>query len=297
MFKPHLALGQVISEKEVHKIFECQTTIGIRMSKKNNLFVLMSGSAKKKVYHDKWEGDILYYIGTDIKADLDGNQTLIRGNGNNNAQLREVWYDTSESKKQIFLFIKKETDKCVYKGPVTLISEPYMDWRDSSKQSKVWVFPVKLCNQNEIENEVEFEHAVSKAFDLDLLELYKKAKGKAASMQPENVQKRYESKSYYYERNPDVSAYAKKRAFGICDLCRKEAPFKDKYGIPYLEAHHVEWLSRGGLDEIDNVVALCPNCHSKMHIIDESTDIDKLTSRVFTYHNMLKKMYHKKDVY
>ncbi|WP_296863638.1 HNH endonuclease [Thermosyntropha sp.] len=29
---------------------------------------------------------------------------------------------------------------------------------------------------------------------------------------------------------------------------------------------HIEWLSRGGTDTIDNTVALCPNCHRKMHV-------------------------------
>ena len=69
MFNPNLSVGQVLTEKEVHNVFECQTTLGIRMSKKNNLFVIMSGSAKRKIYDDKWVGDTLYYNGTDINSD------------------------------------------------------------------------------------------------------------------------------------------------------------------------------------------------------------------------------------
>ncbi len=79
-----------------------------------------------------------------------------------------------------------------------------------------------------------------------------------------------------YIRNSKVAAYTKIRAAGICQLCGQPAPFKDKDGEPFLENHHIVWLSRGGTDTIDNTCALCPNCHRKMHILDMQEDIDKL---------------------
>jgi 5-methylcytosine-specific restriction protein A len=79
-----------------------------------------------------------------------------------------------------------------------------------------------------------------------------------------------------YERNAYVSEYAKRRANGICQLCEREAPFKNKDGELYLETHHVEWLSKGGTDTLDNTVALCPNCHRKMHVLDLEEDKSKL---------------------
>ena len=79
-----------------------------------------------------------------------------------------------------------------------------------------------------------------------------------------------------YARNASVSLYAKMRANGICQLCGNPAPFQDHHGNPYLETHHIVWLSRGGSDTIDNVAALCPNCHRKMHILDSPSDIEKL---------------------
>ncbi|WP_083791491.1 HNH endonuclease [Chlorobium ferrooxidans] len=51
-------------------------------------------------------------------------------------------------------------------------------------------------------------------------------------------------------------------------------------GDPYLESHHVIWLSRDGRDSVDNVVALCPNCHRKMHIRDEKIDREVLITRI-----------------
>lgn len=79
-----------------------------------------------------------------------------------------------------------------------------------------------------------------------------------------------------YIRNSKVAAYTKIRAAGICQLCGQPAPFKDKDGEPFLENHHIVWLSGGGTDTIDNTCALCPNCHRKMHILDLQEDVDKL---------------------
>ena len=78
------------------------------------------------------------------------------------------------------------------------------------------------------------------------------------------------------QRSSIVANIVKERAAGVCQLCNKPAPFYNKSGEAYLECHHVEWIARGGADEIYNAVALCPNCHRKMHILDELDDVSKL---------------------
>lgn len=72
-------------------------------------------------------------------------------------------------------------------------------------------------------------------------------------------------------------------ANGKCKLCNKDAPFIDKNGIPFLETHHIIWLAHGGLDTIENTVALCPNCHKKIHNLDLKEDIEKLTQIAKNY--------------
>ena len=79
-----------------------------------------------------------------------------------------------------------------------------------------------------------------------------------------------------YMRDRYVSEYAKQRANGVCQLCNLPAPFIDRDGKPYLESHHIIWLSDGGADSICNTVALCPNCHRKMHALNLDEDIKKL---------------------
>lgn len=69
-----------------------------------------------------------------------------------------------------------------------------------------------------------------------------------------------------YRRNPDVIAEALYRASGMCQHCNEPAPFvRAKNNEPYLEVHHILPLAAGGKDTLDNVVAVCPNCHRKAH--------------------------------
>ena len=86
-----------------------------------------------------------------------------------------------------------------------------------------------------------------------------------------------------YERNTTISAAVKQRAEGKCDLCGNDAPFVDDLGQPFLEEHHVEWLMNGGSDSLNNAVALCPNCHRKMHICNDASDVEKLYQRIKYY--------------
>jgi len=69
-----------------------------------------------------------------------------------------------------------------------------------------------------------------------------------------------------FERNPDVVATVLLSAAGRCDLCEGPAPFERAVdGTPYLEVHHIRALADGGEDTLRNAVALCPNCHRKVH--------------------------------
>ncbi len=83
-----------------------------------------------------------------------------------------------------------------------------------------------------------------------------------------------------FQRSGLVANFAKRRANGFCQLCNNPAPFNNKNGQPYLESHHIIWLSEGGRDKIENAVALCPNCHKKMHILNLGEDKDRLYSAI-----------------
>jgi 5-methylcytosine-specific restriction protein A len=68
-----------------------------------------------------------------------------------------------------------------------------------------------------------------------------------------------------YQRSRDVRNYILARAAGNCEGCKAPASFLRKDASPYLESHHIRRVSDGGPDDRLFVIALCPNCHRRVH--------------------------------
>lgn len=66
-------------------------------------------------------------------------------------------------------------------------------------------------------------------------------------------------------RSDAVRRYALQIAKGVCQGCGEDAPFLGEGGEPFLEVHHLHRRGDGGPDHPDNVIALCPNCHRRVH--------------------------------
>ena len=108
--------------------------------------------------------------------------------------------------------------------------------------------------------EKEFAQAVAKSLVLTSAQRQKRLK--QAPKKPEKIA----ITTTAYQRNPDVVAEVLVRDMGICESCRKPAPFKRRTDkTPYLEVHHLKRLVDGGQDTVKNAMALCPNCHRKAH--------------------------------
>lgn len=123
----------------------------------------------------------------------------------------------------------------------------------------------------EFEKEVESHRSANRT---DLLDDARNRGGKPS--------KSHVSTTVYY-RDPVIAAAVKERANGLCDLCGQSAPFNSANGLPYLEEHHLIRLADGGDDSVENAVALCPNCHRKMHVVKDVNDINNLKQRLLSY--------------
>lgn len=122
-------------------------------------------------------------------------------------------------------------------------------------------FEMTLLDQQSASNpEQAFYEAVSRALrDPQKNRLQRIAE---ADKIPQIVQ----SQATSFARNPDIVAETLYRAAGICQQCKRNAPFKRaKDGTPYLEVHHKVSLADGGEDSLENATALCPNCHREAH--------------------------------
>jgi hypothetical protein len=85
-----------------------------------------------------------------------------------------------------------------------------------------------------------------------------------------------------FVRNPAVVAFVRQRAKGRCEACRETAPFVKDDGSPFLETHHLIRLADDGPDTVENAVAVCPNCHRRLHHgADRLTLAENIRARLF----------------
>ena len=62
---------------------------------------------------------------------------------------------------------------------------------------------------------------------------------------------------------------------GRCQLCLYDP--RGRYGHRLCHAHHIQWLSRGGEDELENMALVCPNHHGAIHRDDATFDYQTLS--------------------
>lgn len=264
-----LAPGSEIDNRDLMKLFQVGMMGGMRRSNIKRHLVLISDPTKG-LYQDRWCGNILHYTGMGKKGDQEfksQNRTL-RG--------------SKALGLTVYLFEVLIKTKYTYHGEVELVQNPYKEvqFDESSELRKVIMFPLRLTAKGydplpQQSDVLSIEKLRQKALSkLSLNKLRKRAK-----LSPK-IPPRRQVKADQIVRNDYVVAYVKAAAKGKCDLCSQKAPFKNKDNLPFLECHHVKPLAKGGEDTYSNAVALCPNCHRKMHALNLSKDKKRLQTRI-----------------
>jgi 5-methylcytosine-specific restriction endonuclease McrA len=90
--------------------------------------------------------------------------------------------------------------------------------------------------------------------------------------------KKTEITTTVYFRDPAVRAWVLENCKGKCEACKSAAPFLLPDGYPFLEVHHMIPMALGGPDTIENAIALCPNCHRRLHL---SSDRELFNKEVY----------------
>lgn len=87
-----------------------------------------------------------------------------------------------------------------------------------------------------------------------------------------------ERRSYLYEtsvsRVRKFTEALRERYQDRCQLCSWCG--REHYRHALCEAHHIQWISRGGQDALENLVLLCPNHHRAVHAGDAVLDFADL---------------------
>ena len=252
-FDPGISVGKELTNNEMRALFKCGNMGGMRRSKQTGTLVIISDETKG-LYRDVWKNGVLHYTGMGKLGDqiLEGNQ---------NSTL--YYSDTNGIDVHLFEVIEKSI--YTYRGVVKLVDKPYQSMQpdDNDNMRKVWMFPVKPI----AEDTTIVKLSEKEILKLSNKELIRKSKISRVDREPQKVE------TIVYHRDPYLKEIIKRIANGKCQYCRAEAPFNDKNNEPYLEEHHVKRLADGGSDTIDNVVAICPNCHRRMHVLNDETDM------------------------
>lgn len=244
------SIGDEIRRGSIHDRFGGGRRGGISSPADHPFVFLFTGDEGEKYgYKDEFKPDGKFvYTGAGQEGDMTFDRSTNIGRWNSDVR------DHEENGDQLHLFEKSLIDDThvVYLGHYSCI-----DWHRE-------VLPDK---NREDRSAIRFrlERVVDVTSDDDPEDvtdedMWERAKA-SASEKPESQT----STSTEYETSEAVRKYALSWAEGVCQGCDEEAPFTNRNGEPYLEVHHVNRLGDGGPDHPDFVIALCPNCHRKVH--------------------------------
>lgn len=161
----------------------------------------------------------------------------------------------------------------------------------SDKIKKLFIYNKKpdvilTLNENETENDIDgdiVQDKVIKAFTYDItsLKFYNQN-----NRTPESYKK---GNTIRYKTNARIAKTALHLADYKCEINPEHITFISKLGKPYMEAHHLIPMAYQkdfsiNIDRIENIVSICPICHSAIHLGDVSTRLE-----------ILRKLYDKKE--
>lgn len=243
--------GLHYKRRSIHELYGGQQQGGISTPKNYPFIFIFTGeSGKQYGYRDGWSEDFTLYKYTG-EGQM-GNMEFIKGN--------KAIRDHLHNNKTIYLF------KYVSSGTVEFIAEmTYVDYEihmapDNSENLRRTIqFHLKRTDNTDQELE-----------DISFANYSLKELRRLAEKQVSVDTKHRISTNIVLKRAKAIKLYALKRANGYCESCNNEAPFVKPNGEPFLEVHHLRKLSDGGIDDPENVAAICPNCHRRVHYSKDS---------------------------
>ena len=249
--------GEIYNRRQdIHAVYGGQQQGGISTPKKYPaVFIFTGDSGEQHGYKDKFKPDGTYwYTGEGQRGDM----KMLRGN-------RSI-RDHQKEGKIIYLFESVDRGLVHFVGEASYLGHHHEERPDSEGNLRqAIVFELDVVSEGavmdvELSTAPKPERSLKALWKLPIDELEARAKAKPGeSIQPK------ERRVLTRQRSEAVKVFVQRRANGLCEACKKEAPFKTKENRPYLEPHHILRIADGGPDNPHWVAALCPNCHKQVH--------------------------------
>ncbi|AKK00035.1 HNH endonuclease [Pseudomonas sp. MS646] len=247
--------GQVYDRQtEIHDLFGGSRQSGISPSAQSPaVFIFTGDSGAQYGYADEYDDNgVFAYTGEGQSSDM----TLTKGN------LAIIQHANKGKALHLFEALGKSLGQR-YIGEFSYANHEWCTGKDKhGNERQLVVFnlvPVGLELSLE-DFDYEEDEVVSDVSSLEEARELALLAAEAGSV----GEKGFALRTVYY-RSKRIANYVLKRAGGICESCGKPAPFMKKNGSPYLEPHHVNRVSDGGLDHPRFIGAICPDCHREIH--------------------------------
>lgn len=247
--------GQVIARREIHAQIGGQQRGGISTPATQPVVLLFSGEQGAQYgYYDGFQpGGEYWYTGEGQV----GNMTLTRGNS-------AIQRHRAEGKGLLlFEYVRKGVVQFV--GAAEYLNHhPAVapDRNGNARDVLVFELDVEASRKGIPNVQPETPEPVPPTLRRRSLESLRK---EAYNHAPRNGLATLSGSRISHYRSGLIKAYVLKRADGTCEGCGNPAPFSTSKGMPYLEPHHLTRRADGGPDHPRWVVALCPNCHARVH--------------------------------
>lgn len=253
---PSFVLGKTyIRKEEITGCYGGNGQSGIAQSRTSPvIFVFTAESGEHYGYSDSFDDrGWLTYTGAGRRGDM-------KLTGSNLAIATHA-----EDGRALHVFVNHGRGVCEYKGEFAYVSHVLTRGPDAEGEDReiiqfhlMPVQPAMTADQDLLVVDEESEET-----PLSIEELRQRA---IAACKPQVADSnKSTARRQVYKRSEQVKRYVLARANGHCELCKLPAPFRKKDGSPYLEPHHINRLSDGGLDHPDHMAALCANCHREVH--------------------------------
>jgi 5-methylcytosine-specific restriction enzyme A len=255
--------GEVYKRTELHARYGGQRQGGISTPKDRPLIFIFTGeSGIKHGYQDYWEDGVFNYYGEGQTGDM----KMLRGN-------RAILQHEVEGKViHLFRIVRKGWVR--YECEATYLTHAERAGEDGEgNPRRALVFQLAVDRRAPETKRVPDLRAKkgptrNRLWKMSLAKLEALAESGGSDSQTttrtQKVRKRSEA----------VKILVRRRADGVCEGCGSPAPFQDRTGRPYLEAHHIYQRADDGPDDPATVIALCPNCHRRVHSGEDGADFN-----------------------
>lgn len=245
---------------EIHELYNGQRQGGISTPRDLPvIFIFTSDAGERHGYKDEYRDDgVFWYTGEGQKGDM----TMEAGN--------KAIRDHAQNGKTIHVFEYTRKAHVRYVGSAECLGyhEEIRPDREGNNRN-VFVFHLDIDSVEAADHVSEpiFSYGPKNIDNLKKksIEDLRRAALRSSSA-GKNVEEKREIAHY---RSEALKLYVIARSKGSCEGCGQDAPFQTKRG-PFLECHHLHRLADGGPDHPRNVVALCPNCHRRVHYAQDA---------------------------